>query len=133
MRLPRIGETITTERARELCAHFGCTYLLERIDSAPDTFKDWEFDGASMIPDALVSKLAGIPNLTEIALKHDLKYGYGEPGNQKEREKADQEFKADLLADGADRIVAEVMYQAVRTFGNPPISTSFSWGFARRK
>jgi len=133
MKLPAIKDVITTERARALCVHYGYTSLVERIDAAPHgTFIEWKFDGASMTPDKLLSTLAGIPNLTEIALRHDLKYAYGELGNERERLKADDEFKADLLADGASPFVADVMYGAVRQFGNPPFRTSFSWGFARR-
>ena len=132
MNLPKIGDVITTDRARALCVHYGYAYLVERIDAAPaGTFKEWKFDGASMVPDELVSKLAGIPNLIEIALKHDLKYAYGELGNDAERLKADDEFKADLLADGASRLVADLMHQAVRKGGHERWKTSFSWGFAR--
>jgi hypothetical protein len=132
MDLPRIGEIVTTARAKALCAHFGYDVLVGRIEAAPQAFKDWKFDGASMIPDGLVAKLASIPNLTPIALRHDLKYAYGEPDNKPERLRADQEFKAELVDDGAADEVAEIMYQAVRLFGDPPIKTSFSWGFARR-
>lgn len=132
MELPRVGEFIDTERARELCAFFGLHYLVERIDkSTHDAFKTWKFDGASMVPDDLFARIAQIPSLVVIALKHDLKYAYGEPGNQREKERADREFKADLLADGAASVTAEVMYQAVRAFGNMP-RASFAWGFARR-
>jgi hypothetical protein len=132
MNLPKIEDVITTARARELCVHYGYAYLVERIDAAPaGTFKEWRFDGASMTPDKLVSSLAGIPNLTEIALKHDLKYAYGELGNDAERLKADDEFKADLLVDGASRWVADIMYGAVRAGGHEAWKTSFSWGFAR--
>lgn len=132
MNLPEIEDVITTAQARALCVHYRYAYLVERIDAAPaGTFKEWKFDGASMTPDKLVSKLAGIPNLTEIALKHDLKYAYGELGNDAERLKADDEFRADLLADGASRPVADLMYEAVRKGGHEAWKTSFSWGFAR--
>ncbi len=132
MELPKIDEVIDTRRARDLCVFFGFQYLVERLDdSAGDAFKPWRFDGASMIPDELFAKIAHIPSLVTIALKHDLKYAYGEPGNKKEKEKADQDFKAELLADGAASVTATLMYQAVTTFGNTP-GASFAWGFARR-
>lgn len=133
MALPEIGEKITTARARALCLEGGSMfdYIVERIDATPDDFKDWVFDGASLVPDELTSKLLHIPNLIAIALKHDLKYAYGELGNDVERLKADQEFKQDLLADGTDRLVAEAMFQAVRLGGSEHAKTSFSWGFAR--
>ena len=71
--------------------------------------------------------------LLPVQLEHDLKYAYGEPGNTEERERADEEFRSDLLADGAAPEVAEVMHQAVRLFGDPPapFRTSYSWAFAR--
>jgi hypothetical protein len=132
MDLPKIGEIVTTGRAKGLCAHFGFGQLVARIEATPQAFTEWKFDGASMIPDGLVSELTNIPDLTQIALRHDLKYAYGEPGNEREREQADQEFRRELVADGATAEVAEVMFQAVRLFGDPPIKTKFSWGFARK-
>ena len=133
MQLPAIGETVTPSRGRDLCLHFGYTELADRIDHDPGAFKAFVFDGASMIPDRFVSQVAKIPHLTEIALRHDLKYAYGEPGNKEERERADAAFKKEVLEDGAAPFVAEAMYQAVRLFGDPPppFRTSFSWGFAR--
>ena len=133
MTLPRIGETITTARARELCAERGemFAYIVKRIDDQPAEFKEWVFDGASRLPDRLVAKLFDIPHLIEIALKHDLKYGYGELGNREERRRADAEFEQDLLADGTRPWVAKVMYWAVRLGGGERFKTSYSWGFAR--
>jgi hypothetical protein len=133
MTLPAIGETITTGRARNLCQHFGFVSLVQRIDAAqPNEFRDWVFDGASILPDDLVAKFFHIPHLIEIALKHDLKYAYGEPNNTAERLKADEEFKQDLLNDSAHPSVAEAMFKSVRLGGSGLIKTSFSWGFARR-
>jgi hypothetical protein len=130
--LPAVGDTISADRARALCQHYGLSRLETRISSArPDDFKDWVFDGASMLPDDQVAEHFHIPHLIEIALKHDLKYAYGEPGNHDERLSADQDFRQDLLADGADRAVAEAMFQSVRLGGSGVIKTRFSWGFAR--
>lgn len=132
MALPTIGEIITPERARGLCQDFGAqfTYLVERLDAQPHLFTDWVFDGASMLPDALVARIFDIPHLTTIALKHDLKYAYGDPGNETERLRADTEFRQDLIADSVSPLIAEAMFQAVRLGGDGPIKTSFTWGFA---
>ncbi len=130
--IPNIGETISADRALDLCQSFGLEYLVERIESSPDAFKDWVFDGASMIPDALFAQVFDIPSLTEIALRHDLKYAYGEPDNQQEKARADEAFKQELLDDGASPALAQLMFQAVDTFGDGPIATDFSWGFARK-
>jgi hypothetical protein len=135
MLIPAIGDTITTARARALCQDFGpkFKYIVDRIDTAqPDEFKDWIFDGASLLPDDLVAQFFHIPHLTEISLKHDLKYAYGEPGNDAERLRADEDFKQDLLDDGTNRPVADAMFKSVRLGGSGRIKTSFSWGFARR-
>lgn len=130
--IPKINDKITTDIAIELCRHYGFEYLVSRIEGNKDHFKNWVFDGASMVPDELLSKLAKIPNLTEIALKHDLKYAYGLPGDKEEKLKADQQFKADLLKDGASDEIAGLMFQAVDIFGDGLVKTSFSWGFARK-
>ena len=42
-------------------------YIVKRIDDQPGDFKDWIFDGASLLPDNLISKLFHIPHLIEIA------------------------------------------------------------------
>ncbi len=54
MKLPEIGDIITTQKALELCAHFGLDYLVERINWNPDHYKDWPFDGCSGLPDEVM-------------------------------------------------------------------------------
>lgn len=130
--LPAIGDTISVDRARALCQHYGLANLVTRISTRPGDFKDWVFDGASMLPDDQVAEHFHIPHLIEIALQHDLKYAYGEPGNHDERLRADQDFRQALLVDGADPAVAEAMFKSVRLGGSGVIKTSFSWGFARK-
>ena len=42
VKLPKIGDTITNSRARDLCQHFGFDNLVKRIDEAqPGEFRDW--------------------------------------------------------------------------------------------
>ena len=36
--LPKIGETITTDRALELCKYFNLDYLVERISNNKDLY-----------------------------------------------------------------------------------------------
>jgi len=132
MKLPEIDDTITTDDAIKLCVHFGFDHLAKRIQDNRSLYKPWLFDGASMVPDELASKVLDIPHLTKIALKHDLSYAYGEPGNDAERKLADEAFRDGLLADGASTIVAELMYAAVRAGGGGAMKTGFSWGFARK-
>jgi len=40
MKLPEIGDTITTQKTIELRAHFGLDYLVARINANPDRYKD---------------------------------------------------------------------------------------------
>jgi hypothetical protein len=127
-----IGNKITTTMALELCKHYGFGHLVSRIEEDRGAFKEWTFDGASMIPDALFSEIFHIPSLTEIALKHDLKYAYGEIGNKEEKSKADKTFKEELINDGSWPKIAHLMFMAVDIFGDGPVKTRFSWGFARK-
>jgi len=129
--LPKIGEIVTTERALKLCAHYAFNHLAKRIEDNPDHFKEWKFDGCSMTPDAVLSELIKVPSLTEICLRHDLGYAYGDPGNEKERIKVDRKFQNELLSDGASEFAAKAMYDAVRIGGKEEFCFSFSWGYAR--
>ena len=38
MKLPKIGDIITTKGALELCRYFGLDYLVERIESDPASY-----------------------------------------------------------------------------------------------
>lgn len=132
IKLPKIGDTISTNQALELCKHFKLNYLVTRIQAERDNFESWEFDGASMLYDGAAAEIFNITHLTEIALRHDLKYAYGELGNDEERKQADLVFKQELIADGASVIVAGIMYRVVRMGGGSWTHTGFSWGFARK-
>ena len=39
-KLPKIGELVTTERALQLCEHYGFKHLANRIVDHPDLFKE---------------------------------------------------------------------------------------------
>ena len=129
--LPKIGESVTTERALELCEHYGFSHLVQRIEGNPDLFKEWKFDGCSMTPDAVLSELIKVPSLIEICLRHDLGYAYGDPGNKEERLIVDRKFQNDLLGGGASEFAAKAMFDAVRVGGKEELCLPFSWGFAR--
>lgn len=132
MNLPEIGETITTDHALELCRHFGLTYLVDRITADPDGYNSWQFDGASMVPDELFGWIFGIPNLIEIALRHDLKYAYGKPKDDQEKLRADLELELEVLNDGAAAFVAKAIFEMVDVGGLEKYKTNFSWAFARK-
>ena len=129
--LPKIGELVTTERALELCEHYGLNHLAKRIEDNPDLFKEWEFDGCSMTPTEALTEIIKVPSLTEICLRHDLGYAYGDPGNEEERLIVDRKFQNELLDGGASEFAAKAMFDAVRVGGKEKICLPFSWGFAR--
>ncbi|GAG80346.1 unnamed protein product, partial [marine sediment metagenome] len=58
---PEIGTIITTETAIDYCNLNGLYYLECRIRENPGFFKEWEFDGASMIEDVGFSAAFNIP------------------------------------------------------------------------
>ncbi|MDZ7696102.1 MAG: hypothetical protein U5R49_03955 [Deltaproteobacteria bacterium] len=137
MELPEINDIITTERALELCRHFGLDYLISRIESNPDQFKAWKFDGCSCLPDQFLGLFTGCDwrDITyKCCLPHDLCYAYGEPGNHAERKRVDTRFFSDLVNKaGMKRWMARAFLTGVRVGGPEAFGLSFSWGFARKK
>ena len=129
--LPKIGEIVITESGIELCEHYVLNYLADRIEDNPDLFKEWEFDGCSMTPTEVISELIKVPSLTEICLRHDLGYAYGDPGNEEERLIVDKRFQNELIDGGASKLAAKTMFDAVRVGGKEKLCLPFSWGFAR--
>jgi hypothetical protein len=136
MNFPDPGDLITTEEAVALCRYFGLDYLVERIESDPESFKDWKFDGCSCLPDEITGLFTGCDpkDLTyKCCLPHDLCYGYGEPGNDVERKRVDEKFYSDLVTKaGMSKWCASAFLAAVRIGGTEVFGLSFSWGFARK-
>ena len=130
MNLPKIGDTITPEMGIELAIFFNMPEIAQRIGDNPGAYKDFVFDGASCCPDKIAAIILNIPGFTRWALEHDISYAYGEPGDKKARKSADQKLKGRCIADGASGEVAEIIYYAVRWFGDFG-NSSFGWGFAR--
>ncbi len=132
MQLPDIGDMITTEKAMQFCRHYGLGFLVNRIEDNPDNYTSWKFDGCSMLPDKLISALINVETLTEICLRHDLRYAFGEPGNDEERLRTDLILALELLEGGASAVVSETFFDGVR-LGGGELGFSFSWGFARKR
>ena len=135
MDIPNIGDTVDNKMAIELCEHYQFDEIASRIKDNPERFEEWKFDGASMLPDELVSRIINMEQdkFSEPALKHDLKYAYGVPGDQAAKDRADEEFEQDLLQIKMNRALAKVMFLAVAHFGGEQWETTFSWGFANKK
>ncbi|MCP5106368.1 MAG: hypothetical protein GY950_23485 [bacterium] len=133
MRLPEIGNTITTERALELCKHFKLDYLIKRIQENPDRYKSWKFDGCSGLPDEILGLFTGDwRDITyKCCLPHDLSYAYGERDNDIERKRVDLKFYSDLVTKaGMKKWYASAFLAAVRIGGVEEFGLSFSWAFA---
>ncbi len=135
MDYPKIGETITTKWAVELCKHFGLDYLVERIRENPDSYKNWIFDGVSVLCDKFAAGVTGVDQeilTNQCALPHDLAYAYGESGNDEERKAADSKFKADLINKAKmSTFWASIFHHAVRIGGMEELGLSFTWAFAK--
>ena len=65
--------------------------------------------------------------LKECCLKHDIAYWRG--GTEKERESADLAFKNCVKKKTGNAKLAEIIYQAVRTGGEPYYPTWYRWGY----
>ncbi len=137
MKLPKIGDIITTETALRLCQHFGLNYLAARILWAPENYEAWKFDGCSGVPDELLGLFTGCKweDITfKCCLPHDLKYAYGEPGNNMERKRVDTKFQYDLVVKaGMAEWLSDIFFTAVRVGGKEKFGNSFSWAYASKK
>ena len=136
MKLPEIDDTMTTGQALELCKFFNLDYLIARIENNPERYKGWTFDGCSGLPDKKMGFFTGC-NWEDITYKcclpHDLCYGYGEEGNDIEKEHVDLKFYSDLVTKaGVKKWQASAFLAAVRVGGHEVFGLSFSWGFAHK-
>jgi hypothetical protein len=137
MKLPEIGDIVTTQWAKELCRHFGLDYLVDRIDTHPERYKEWKFDGCSGLPDELMGFFTGCDwrDITYLCcLPHDLGYAYGTPGDHNEKQMVDDKFFGDLKEKaGMKEWIAAVFRKAVEIGGAEMLGLSFSWAFANKQ
>jgi len=136
MFIPKIGDTMTTGKAYELCEHFKLYYLTDRIESNIDKYKSWKFDGCSGLPDKILGFFTGCDwkDITyRCCLPHDLCYGYGELGSKAERKKVDKQFYQNLVTKAyMKKWCAFIFLIFVRIGGAEMLGLSFSWGFANK-
>lgn len=125
--LPKLGEEVSLERIKEICAHYGLHGLWRKIEKDPPMrpfrsdgctgwFDDWR--GVSLYPAGFL---------------HDLKYWAGYPGEEVERLVADAELMTDVARLLKSTTMAETMFHGVRVGGTEQLQASFSWGFGRVK
>ena len=131
-----IGQIVTPKMGLELARYFKLDYLIERLEKHPDKYKDFVWDGCSMIPDRLLTVFTGI-NWRQITynccMPHDCAYAYGELGNKKEKQKADFKLIDDLLTIGMLTWQVQLFYNAVEIGGAEHLKLDFSWGFANKE
>lgn len=85
---------------------------------------DFTSDGCSLFVDGTFED----PELwKECCLKHDIAYWQG--GTKEEREAADIAFRECVQKKTGNAELAELMYQAVRTGGEPYYPTWYRWGY----
>ena len=137
MKLPEINDVITTELALALCKHYHLDYLVTRIESNPNNYISWKFDGCSLLPDEILGFFTGCDwkDVTyKCCLPHDLCYGYGERGNRAERKRVDKQFYRDLARKAhMKKWCAAAFLAVVRIGGSEVFGLSFSWGFAHKE
>ena len=131
---PRIGATISTVDAIQLCNNYGLYRVSRKIMEDPSKYRSWCFDGVSGLPDVLNSWIGDGFNITyKCALPHDLAYGYGAAGDSASRRSVDRTFRENLIKEGGvGTIKAYICWSAVRFLGSERLGLSFSWGFADR-
>ena len=131
----KIGDKITPKKALKLCRNFNLNHLIPRIESNPDKYKDWIFDGCSGLPDEVMGFFTGCDwqDITyKCCLPHDLCYAYGDPGNTLERKQADDTFYHNLITQAnMKEWCAKAFLSAVRIGGTEQFGLSFSWAFAQ--
>lgn len=133
---PKIGDIVNTEQALALCMHFELDYLVKRIETFPERYKSWKFDGCSCLPDQVLGfffKMDWRDITYKCCLPHDLGYAYGEHGNEEEKEKVDVAFYSHLIEVGMKEWAAKAFLEAVRIGGAEEFGTNFSWGYALRR
>jgi hypothetical protein len=136
MNLPKIGDLIKPEEALALCVHFNLDYLIKRIETNLEGYKNWKFDGCSGLPDEYMGLFTDCKweDITyKCCLPHDLCYAYGEPKNDIERKRVNVKFYSDLVTKaGMKKWRASAFLIAVRIGGVEEFGLSFSWAFARK-
>jgi len=101
-----------------------CFICLSACKNDEVKLADFTSDGCSLFVDGTFED----PELwKECCLKHDIAYWQG--GTKEEREAADIAFRECVQKKTGNAELAELMYQAVRTGGEPYYPTWYRWGY----
>lgn len=130
----KIGDTITPHIGLQLANHFGLFHIVNRIETQPEKYKDFVFDGCSCLPDELLGLFTGCKwkDITYLCcLPHDIGYAYGESNDKKEKNRIDNFFLDNLINRARMKSwFAAIFLSAVKLGGKQKLGLSFSWGFA---
>lgn len=132
----KIGDKITPEIGLELCKHFGFDYLVKRLEGNLDMYKSFVFDGVSGFNDGLAALLAEVDekDLTYlVALPHDLQFGYGELGNEREEAMVNKAFRDNFIKIGAESWRVWIAVKLVESIGAEELGFNFCWAFALKE
>jgi hypothetical protein len=91
---------------------------LETIWGAMQPWNDSMSDGCTLSPDG---------SWRQACVTHDRAYYYG--GSAADRQRADQQLRTDMIAQGASPAVAGLYYAGVRAGGVPGTGLPWEWGF----
>lgn len=135
---PRIGEPVSPAMGIKIADYFGLMVIAERVETNPERYKSFTFDGCSCLPDQLLGLFAGCDwqDITYLCcLPHDISYAYGEPGNSKEKKVADYLFRDNLINKAKmKKFFATVCLAAVELGGGEEFKLSnVSWSFATKR
>lgn len=131
--LPKIGETITIQRWKELAEYFGLDRVVKELTDHPERYRPWEFDGCSGPPQSFFRATCGEKyELVRdyICLPHDLEHALG--GTEEDRAKSNEDFRENLIdLAGFSKAKAAAFYYSVVLGGSAKLDTKWKWGFAR--
>ena len=106
---------------RLLCMFF---VLLLSSHIGAETLKPFKSDGCSLFPDGSLFERDA---WCECCVQHDIAYWQG--GSLEQKQEADSELKACVIAATDNELLAETMYQGVKYGGHPIFPNWYRWGY----
>lgn len=92
--------------------------------SRPPVLAPFSTDGCSLFPDGtFTNKTLWL----DCCIEHDIAYWQG--GTEEDRRNADQRLKDCIQERTGDAALAQLVYDAVRTWGGPAFPTWYRWGY----
>ncbi|MFC1462867.1 hypothetical protein ACFLQU_04595 [Verrucomicrobiota bacterium] len=105
-----------------ICAA-GCSSGRVATKSRP-VLRPFVSDGCSLFPDGTIKEKE---KWKKCCVEHDIAYWQG--GTKQDRINADIKLRDDILAKTGNKGLAEMVYQAVRTWGGPAFPSWYRWGY----